>query len=99
MILKADFGRDKYSTACDDTYYEGNCTTRVQTEEILKNQCNNKQNCDVVVSTNTFPDPCPNVIKLLRVWYQCVGDGNNLSFSTTEYFKYLLNYCSNNNWR
>ena len=77
VILKADFGRDKYSTVCDNEYYDGNCTSRVQTEEVLTKLCGNKQNCDIVVNIDTFTDPCPYVTKLLRVWYQCVGDGNS----------------------
>ena len=76
MIVKADFGRDKYSSACGDFYYDGNCTSRVNTEEILKNLCSNKQYCDVVATPEVFSDPCPYVSKILRVWYQCVGEGN-----------------------
>ena len=76
VIVKADFGRDKYSIACDDKYYDGNCTSRLDTEETLKNLCGNKQTCEVSTSPDNFPDPCPYVTKILRVWYQCVGDGN-----------------------
>ena len=42
----------------------------------MKNLCSNKQNCDVTPTTEIFTDPCPYVQKLIRVWYQCVGDGN-----------------------
>ncbi len=77
VIVKADFGRDKYSMACDDKYYQGYCTSRDDSvKDILAKQCGNLESCDVKVSTDTFPDPCPNVIKLLRVWYQCIGEGN-----------------------
>ena len=76
VILKADFGRDKYSIACDSEYHSSSlCTNRVDTEAILKDTCGNQQNCNISVNTDNFPDPCPNVIKLLRVWYQCVGVG------------------------
>ena len=80
MIIKADFGRDKYSTACGGYFYDGNCTSLVTTTEILRNLCGNKQTCDVVPTIEIFSDPCPDVGKLLRVWYQCVGDGD-LNFS------------------
>jgi hypothetical protein len=55
LIVKADFGRDKYLSACGDYFYDGNCTS--------------------VVATTVFPDPCYGQPKLLRVWYQCIGDG------------------------
>ena len=80
VIVKADYGRDKYSSVCGDFFYEGNCTARTDTEELLKNLCGNKQNCDVVANPDVFPDSCPGVRKLLRIWYQCVGDGKNLIY-------------------
>ena len=40
----------------------------------MKNLCGNKQNCDQYVDTPTFPDFCYGHQKILRVWYQCVGD-------------------------
>ena len=78
LILKADFGRDKYSIACDDKYYNGDCTSSLNTEEVMKNLCGNKQTCEVTPTPDVFGDPCPYVTKLLRVWYQCVGDGKNV---------------------
>ena len=76
MIVKADFGRDRYSIACDNKYYDGNCTSRVSTEAILRNLCGGKQNCTVSPTPQIFGDPClPNTAKILRAWYQCVGDG------------------------
>jgi hypothetical protein len=94
LIIKADFGRDKYSLACDDKYHNGTCTNRDESViNILRQQCGNKQTCDVLVDVNTFPDPCPNVIKLLRVWYQCVGEvkttgGNSNNAACVFPFKY-----------
>ena len=73
VIVKADFGRDKYSIACDDKYYDGNCTSRVDTEQELRRLCGTRQSCEVKASL--LVDPCPGVIKILRVWYQCVGEG------------------------
>lgn len=64
--------------ACDDKYFSGFCSSRDEVKDILTTQCGNKQTCDVEVSTDVFPDPCPTVIKLLRVWYQCVGDGMSI---------------------
>ena len=79
VVLKADFGRDKYSMACDDKYYSGTCTSRDESvKDLIKNLCGGKENCDLTANVNTFPDPCPYVIKLLRVWYQCVGEGISL---------------------
>ena len=78
IIVKGDFGRDPYSNACGDFLYDDNCTSRIDTEEILRKLCNNKGSCDVIASPENFPDPCPDVQKLLRVWYQCVGDGDSI---------------------
>jgi hypothetical protein len=75
VIVKSDFGRDKYSASCGNINYEGDCSSRVNTEELMKTLCGNKQNCDQFVSTPMFPDLCPIETKILRVWYQCVGDG------------------------
>ena len=76
VIVKADFGRDKYSSVCGDSYFDGNCTSRVETETILKNLCSNKQTCDVIANAVTFQDNCPDQKKVFKVWYQCVGTGN-----------------------
>jgi hypothetical protein len=73
VIVKADFGRDKYSSVCGEYYYDGNCTSRIETEEILRNLCGNKNTCDVVASTATFQDNCSGEQKILKAWYQCVG--------------------------
>jgi hypothetical protein len=75
LIIKADFGRDKYSSVCNDYFYDGNCTSVVATTEIFKNLCGGKQNCDVTPSLDIFPDPCFNQEKILKVWYQCIGEG------------------------
>ncbi len=75
VIVKADFGRDKYSIACDDKYYDGNCTSRIETEETLRTLCGNKQTCEFAPNPDLFPDSCPRVTKIFRVWYQCVGQG------------------------
>ena len=72
VIVKADFGRDKYSIACDDKYYDGNCTSRVDTEQELRRLCGNRQSCEVTPSL--LVDPCPGVTKIFRAWYQCVGE-------------------------
>ena len=42
----------------------------------MKDLCGNKQNCDQFVNGDIFPDNCNGHTKILRVWYQCVGDGN-----------------------
>ena len=75
MIVKADFGRDKYSSVCGEYFYDGNCTSRAETETIMKNLCSNKNSCDVVANTATFPDSCIGEVKVLKVWFQCVGNG------------------------
>jgi hypothetical protein len=75
VIVKADFGRNKYSSVCNDFYYDGNCTSREDTTEKMRNFCGNKQTCDQLVTGDIFTDNCFGVVKLLRVWYQCVGDG------------------------
>ena len=75
LVLKADFGRDKYSSACGDYFYDGNCTSVVATTEIVRNLCGGLQYCSVTPSNQIFPDPCYGQKKLLRVWYQCIGEG------------------------
>jgi hypothetical protein len=76
VIVKADFGRDKYSSVCGDYYYDGNCTSRIETESILTGLCSNKPTCDVVANGITFPDACSTEKKVLKVWYQCIGTGS-----------------------
>jgi hypothetical protein len=74
VIIRSDFGLDKYSDSCGE-YFNVNCTSLANTTEITKNLCENKQICDLGASIEIFPDPCNDKHKLLRVWYQCVGDG------------------------
>ena len=78
VVIKAIYGRDKYSSACGDYFYDGDCTARKPIEDKLKSLCSDKQTCDVYVGSSNFQDPCPpDIRKLLKVWYQCVGDGKN----------------------
>ena len=81
VIIKGDFGRDRYSIACSNTYYDGNCTSSISTTEKLRELCGNKQNCSVKPTPATFGDPClPGTAKILKAWYQCVGDGKFENF-------------------
>jgi hypothetical protein len=76
VIVKAIYGRDKYSSSCGDFFYDGDCTERNKTEAKLRSLCSNNQNCSIYVGSANFQDPCPlDIKKLLKVWYQCVGDG------------------------
>ncbi len=45
------------------------------TTEKMINLCGNKQTCDQLVTSDIFTDKFFGIVKLLRVWYQCVGDG------------------------
>ena len=87
VIIKADFGRDKYSSACGN-YFDGECKSFANATEIAKKNCGNKRNCDLISSTQIFSDPCYGQQKILRVWYQCVGDGT--------FFKLLKNEIKTN---
>lgn len=40
---------------------------------MARERCNNKQACSLSASNYPFSDPCPGVIKQLRVWYQCAS--------------------------
>ena len=76
-------------------FYDGNCTSLVSTTEILTNLCGNKGSCDVIPTIETFSDPCPYVPKVIRAWYQCVGDGifiQILNFKHTKLYKTELKY-------
>lgn len=87
MIIKADFGRGAYSMTCDNYYYYDSCSSLCQTTEKVRAICQSKNNCILTPSNSTFTDNCPNVIKQLKVWYQCVytpikttgGNSNNAS--------------------
>jgi len=35
--------------------------------------CRDKSKCNLTASNSTFTDNCPNVVKQLKVWYQCVA--------------------------
>ena len=78
VIVKADFGRNKHSSVCNDYFYEGNCTSLEDTTEKMRIYCGNRQTCDQYVDGDIFTDNCFGNTKLLRVWYQCIGDGMNL---------------------
>ena len=57
-----------------DTYNFGEeCTTRLSTTDEVRELCQNKQTCVIKANSTYFPDPCPDVVKQLRVWYQCVS--------------------------
>lgn len=72
-IIKADFGRKKNSMTCDNKFhYTGECTSEVETTDKVRELCQNNNTCYLTASTSQFSDPCENVIKQLKVWYQCV---------------------------
>jgi len=80
-IIKADFGRDQNSMTCDIEFnYNGDCTSRVQTTEKVRELCKNNSTCELSANIDTFDDPCPGVIKQLRVWYQCVKNPSKYYF-------------------
>jgi hypothetical protein len=88
VIVKAIYGRDKYSSACGDFFFDGDCTARKPIEDTLKNLCSNKQTCSINVGSGNFQDPCPpGIKKLLKVWYQCVGDGLLYIYSSNRDLK------------
>jgi hypothetical protein len=60
------FIQDKYHTS-------GDCTSRASTTEKARELCQGKQNCVMNANIDVFTDPCPYVIKQLRVWYQCIS--------------------------
>ena len=71
-IVKADWGRDSNSMSCDkEFHYSGDCGSREETTQRVRELCNGNKVCNLTASTDTFKDPCPTVIKQLRVWYQC----------------------------
>ena len=53
---------------------DSDCTTELVTTDKVRELCNNKQTCSIDASQGStlFSDPCPNVSKQLKVWYQCV---------------------------
>ena len=59
----------------------------------MRNLCGNKQNCDQLVNSDIFPEACVGQTKILRVWYQCVGDGKFIFIfvSNLNFFKQLSN--------
>lgn len=63
-IIKADFGRDSYSSTCDDKYHYGDdCESRASTTDKTRDLCQGKSNCYLTVSVEQFADPCPYVNK------------------------------------
>ena len=46
----------------------------------MKDLCGAKESCDIYVTVPPFPDFCVGQTKILKVWYQCVGDGNIIKF-------------------
>lgn len=34
-------------------------------------RCDNKERCTVVANTNEFGDPCPGIVKYLKVKHRC----------------------------
>ena len=95
VIVKADFGRDKYSSVCGEYYYDGNCTSIIETTGIMRNLCSYKDSCDVLANGATFPDSCYGEQKILKVWYQCVGTGNlNLKEVFRNFYAFIL--CKSN---
>ena len=77
-VIKADFGRDTNSMTCDSQYHSGNeCSSRTATTTKVRDLCQDKLTCNLTASTAELGDPCPTVIKQLRVWYQCVPSPSN----------------------
>ena len=66
--------------SCDtEFHYTGDCTSRAETTDIVRNLCQDNSTCELTANEDNFNDPCPGVIKQLRVWYQCVQSPSNLS--------------------
>jgi hypothetical protein len=81
VIIKATYGREKYSATCDTSYYDGTCEADSEyVKDILNDLCLNNQTCSISVDLDKFNDPCPNVTKSLKIWYQCIGEGMFLKF-------------------
>ena len=100
VIVKGIYGRDKYSSACGDYFFEGNCTSRVDVEQKLKSLCNNQQTCSIYVGSANFQDPCPpDIAKILKVWYQCIGNGRlNILFYLNKFVVIIILIFSLHDW-
>lgn len=61
-----------FNSSLDNWNLDGDCTTRVDTTDKVRELCQNENSCTIVANSTYFQDPCPNVVKQLRVWYQCV---------------------------
>ena len=80
----------------------------------MRDLCSDKNSCDVVANSVTFPDNCRGEQKILKAWYQCVGSvittGGNANGKACRFpFKYNdiihyqciyedYEYFNNNKW-
>lgn len=70
FIEKAIYGRTEDERVCPHkNILNTNCTS-TKSENIVKEQCNGKSECNIPVKFND--DPCPNTYKYLEVTFICI---------------------------
>ena len=70
-IIEASFGRTTLSV-CSSISMSSQLCTPLDVNRILKNLCNQKRRCQLMVNSDTFGKICPSVSKYLLIKYQCI---------------------------
>ena len=69
-IINAEFGR-LLKDVCPVEKPTKSCSIMQNHDDVVKKNCNGRQVCPMVVSTDVFGDPCPGVTKYMSVIYAC----------------------------
>ncbi|KAG8178837.1 hypothetical protein JTE90_016507 [Oedothorax gibbosus] len=115
QLLEANYGRttlDKCSSYSSD--WNLHCKSN-NSEEIIKNKCDQKRSCEIEASNSVFGDPCRGTMKYVEMQYYCSlvenqantdtaripGIQHDISFTTHETYKAapLVQVCEHNKKR
>ena len=71
-VVSANYGRTNTGYCQKYSWSKVNCASKQSdTNNKVRSECDNKQQCSISASNGAFGDPCFGTYKYLEVWYTC----------------------------